>query len=506
MRGVNGCDPRPTFDPILPTNVSRYPPFTRPPMPESPDEQKARLFRRFVEQAGEWTDRLMLSRMRLRGYWPASVEPPADPPDEASERRALSVELRELRKNDGDAAKLLAAERKRRWQESKDRRAARKAERAAEGERRRAAWEETRQAGAPYLGDGVSGGLDDATSDAAKLDAAGLPVWHAAADVAAGLDLTLSRLRWLTYHRRGAAVVHYHRYDLPKPGGGARCISAPKADLKAAQSRVLDLVLRPLPVHGAAHGFVAGRDIFTNAAAHAGRPVVVNLDLRDFFGSIQFPRVRGVFKSLGYSGQASTVLALLCTEPPRVRAELPDGRVVFAAVGDRRLPQGAPTSPAVTNRLCRRLDRRLTGHAAALGFAYTRYADDLTFSSDDPAANVGRLLGGVRRIVAGESLDEQPAKTRVMRPGDRQEVTGLTVNAVADAGGDAPPARLPRDERRRLRATLHNAARHGLASQNRGGRPDFAAHLAGRVAHACRCDPPSAGEWQRRLADALREE
>ncbi len=341
----------------------------------------------------------------------------------------------------------------------------------------------------------MSGGLADQAIDLDRLRRHDLPELRTATDVASFLEVPLSRLRWLTYHRGSTAVVHYHRYDLPKPGGGSRCISAPKADLKAAQHRVLRELLSKLPIHDAAHGFVTGRDIFTNATAHAGRPVIVNLDLRDFFGTITFKRVKGVFKSFGYGGQVATLFALLCTEPPRVRADFGHGRAVFAAVGDRRLPQGAPTSPAVTNLLCRRLDRRLAGHAKSLGFVYTRYADDLSFSGSADA-DVGRLLGGLRRILDDESLVEQPKKTRVMRPGRRQEVTGLVINA-----GRRP--RMPRTERRRLRAILHNAAKHGLASQDRGRHADFVEHLRGRVAHACRCEPERAEAWQRQLAAAL---
>src|SRR5439155_13747971 len=100
------------------------------------------------------------------------------------------------------------------------------------------------------------------------------------------------------------------------------------------------------------------------------------------------------------------------------------------ALGDRVLPQGACTSPAITNALCRRLDRRLRGLAARHGFAYTRYADDLTFSGDRPAA-VGRLLKSVRTILEAEGLREHPRKTRVMRRGSRQGVTGVVVNARA---------------------------------------------------------------------------
>jgi RNA-directed DNA polymerase len=150
-------------------------------------------------------------------------------------------------------------------------------------------------------------------------------------------------------------------------------------------------------------------------------------------------------------------------------------------------------SPAITNALCRRLDRRLDGLARRHGFAYTRYADDMTFSGDASRA-VGRLLRSVRSIVAAEGLTEHPRKTRVMRRGGRQEVTGLTVN-------DRPS--ISRRGLRTLRAILHNAARLGLESQNREGRPDFAAHLRGRVEYACMVDPTRAPELRAALACAL---
>jgi hypothetical protein len=126
-------------------------------------------------------------------------------------------------------------------------------------------------------------------------------------------------------------------------------------------------------------------------------------------------------------------------------------------------------------------------------FTYTRYADDLTFSGDAPRA-VGRLLRSVRSIVGAEGLTEHPTKTRVMRRGRRQEVTGLTVN-------DRPS--ISRQELRTLRAILHNAARLGLDSQNREGRTDFAAHLRGRVEFACMVDPARAPGLRAALARAL---
>src|SRR5207249_1367718 len=119
-------------------------------------------------------------------------------------------------------------------------------------------------------------------------------------------------------------------------------------------------------------------------------------------------------------------LTLLCTEPPRTAVEV-DGKVYHVALGQRVLPQGACTSPAITNALCRRLDRRLAGLGRKHGFTYTRYADDLTFSGDNGKA-VGKLLRSVRGIVELEGFHEHPRKTKVMRRGRRQEVTGLTVN------------------------------------------------------------------------------
>ena len=145
-------------------------------------------------------------------------------------------------------------------------------------------------------------------------------------------------------------MVHYHRYEIAKKTGGVRCISAPKPALAAAQRWVLDQILRRLEPEPQAHGFVPGRSIVTNAAPHAGKAVVCNLDLKDFFPSITFRRVKGLFRKLGYGEHVATLLALLCTEPPRVPVEL-DGKTYHVALGARVLPQGACTSPAITNAL-----------------------------------------------------------------------------------------------------------------------------------------------------------
>jgi RNA-directed DNA polymerase len=456
--------------------------------------EKAKLYRRIAQQANSFA---VIERMRTLGFWPKGEPIPDDPPEQAAERARIEKELAELRKKKAvvkDVEKALAAERVRRWQESKIRRAEAKIKRIERQTLRRAAWDAKRSETIVHAGPGHSAGLRDVGSDVEALTRRGLPILHAAADLAQAIGMELKAIRWLTYHRRGASLVHYHRYEIAKKTGGVRCISAPKPALALAQRWVLIEVLRKLEPEPQAHGFVPGRSIVTNAVPHAGRAVVINLDLKDFFPSITFRRVKGLFHKVGYGEHIATLLALLCTEPPRVPAVL-DGKTYHVALGARVLPQGACTSPEITNALCRRLDRRLAGLACRHGFVYTRYADDLTFSGDATRA-VGRLLRSVRSIVREEGLTEHPAKTHVMRRGGRQEVTGLTVN-------DRPS--VSRDELRRLRAVLHNASRFGLESQNREGRPNFAAHLRGRVGFACMVDPSRAPALQSALSRALGE-
>jgi retron-type reverse transcriptase len=325
-----------------------------------------------------------------------------------------------------------------------------------------------------FVGKGVSALLNDRASDAEKLAAAGLPILHTPTDLAAALGLSIPKLRWLCFHTEAATRIHYVQFEVPKKSGGTRTLSAPHRTLAAAQEWVLANVLAKLPTEEPAHGFVPGRSTLTNARPHAGRDVVVNLDLEGFFPSIGFARVRHVFRRLGYSGAVATLLALLCTECPRKRIVYA-GTPYFVATGPRGLPQGACTSPAVSNQVARKLDRRLAGLARKLGLTYTRYADDLTFSAGPGFRDkVGYLIARVRHIAADEGFAVNVKKTRVQRPESRQTVTGLVVNA-------APAVR--RDVVRRVRAILHRAKAEGLAAQNRAGHPNFRGWVEGMIAY-----------------------
>ena len=310
----------------------------------------------------------------------------------------------------------------------------------------------------------------------------------------------MPRLRWLVFHREVDTGTHYHRWHVPKRDGSLRLISAPKPQLKAAQRWIARNITEHLPVHGAAHGFVPGRSTVTNAAVHAGAEVVIKLDLQGFYPTITMPRVKGLMRKAGYGEQVATILALLCTESPREIIEL-NGKAHHVAIGPRSLPQGAPTSPSITNALCLRLDRRMQGLATKLGFRYSRYADDLTFSwhQADADAPVGKLLHRVRSIVGAEGFAVHPAKTRVMRSGRRQKVTGLVVNGVSAAEGapEVPPARVPRKLRRMLRAALHNR------TQGKDG-PESLDRLHGFAAYVYMTDPRQ-GQALLERAAALRE-
>lgn len=342
-----------------------------------------------------------------------------------------------------------------------------------------------------FLGRGVSGGLADRRANVEKLQQLQLPVLATATDVATALNLPIPRLRWLAFHSEAATVTHYVRFQVPKKSGGMRELSAPHCDMATTQQWILMHILEKIPTHDAAHGFVPGRSTMSNAVPHVGRAVVVNLDLKDFFPSITFPRVKGIFQDLGYSPAVATILGLLCTECPRRKIEY-NGRVLHVASGPRALPQGACTSPALSNLLGRRLDSRLNGLAKKLGFTYTRYADDLTFSGPtEAAAKTGYLLARVRHIVANENLTVNESKTRVQRPNARQSVTGIVVNKRPN---------VPRRTTKRLRAILHQAKKDGLAAQNREQRDNFADWLGGMISYVQMVNP----EKGRRLRESFK--
>ncbi|MEZ6090463.1 MAG: reverse transcriptase family protein [Pirellulaceae bacterium] len=317
--------------------------------------------------------------------------------------------------------------------------------------------------------------IRDLASDTEQLDRYGLPQWLNESDVANALDVTVKQLRHYSIHRQREATPHYVTFAIPKRSGGQRLIHAPKRRLKAIQRKLHELLIARLPVSPYAHGFRTGRSVASNAAPHVGKGCVIKLDLADCFPSIHFGRVRSLLVAYGYSYPVAQVLAVLMTEPPRQPVEI-EGQLYHVPVGPRVCVQGAPTSPGVCNAVLRRMDFRLAGLGKRYGFAFTRYADDLTFSGDDTSA-VKAIITLACRIVREEGFAVNREKTRVMRAGRRQTVTGVTVNKVAG---------LSRRERRRLRAAIHQ--------RNQADTPDSVQdrRLRGKLAYLRMLNPAQA--------------
>ncbi|WP_224248704.1 reverse transcriptase family protein [Hyalangium gracile] len=277
----------------------------------------------------------------------------------------------------------------------------------------------------------------------------------------------------------------YVEFEIAKRSGGVRRISAPRARLKQVQRTILEQILSHMPTHEAAHGFVKGRSTVSNAAPHTGATVVVRVDLEDFFPTVHYRRVKGLFQSHGYGDEVASTLAGLTTHRPK----LADGTVVWPGA----LPQGAPTSPAIANLVCRRMDARLTALAKKYGATYTRYADDLSFSFQAPPEKMGRFMWWVNAILQQEGFAENNPKRRVMRRAHRQRVTGLTVNQQVS---------IPREDRRRFKAILANCRKHGVASQARG-RKDFESWLRGYAAYVRMVHPELGARWQQEVKELL---
>lgn len=350
-----------------------------------------------------------------------------------------------------------------------------------------------RCAGKQYLDARVGGSY-------AKLARFGLPGFETPEDLARWLKIPLKTLCWLSdYHGSNrsekAPKKQHYRYTWveKKQRHRHRLIESPKPMLKHIQERILHELLDKVPPHRCAHGFAKGRSIATNAAQHAGKYVILKIDLQDFYPRVTYRRVAAIFRALGYNREAARWLARLCTNavPWDLKAPRGDSLALLEAHKRRHLPQGAPTSPALANLAAWALDVRLNGLAKKFSASYTRYADDLTFSGGEDLLKDGRMDGLIRwarSIVRDERFKWHKRKKRVVRRGNRQQVTGLTVNEKPN---------VPRPAFDRLKAILHNCAKQGPSGQNRDKHADFRAHLQGRIAFVRSVNPQKAKRLQR---------
>jgi RNA-directed DNA polymerase len=258
------------------------------------------------------------------------------------------------------------------------------------------------------------------------------------AALATSLGVRLAKINYWLY--KVPSDARYRSFQLARTGGRPpRTIEAPIKPIKDIQRRLLRLLEGQYRPHYGAHGYIAGRSIATNARIHVGQRWLLRVDLTDFFTSINFGRVRGLFlaRPFSFPPEVATLVAHICCHK-------------------NHLPQGAPTSPLVSNLVCRRLDMQLGELAVTERCFYTRYCDDITFSTNRrtfPAslASSDPQTGG---IVAGSALNStvsangfaiNPTKTRLRSYSQRQVVTGLVTNKFVN---------VPRAEVRSLRTLL----------------------------------------------------
>lgn len=446
-------------------------------------------------------EEVILEEMIRLGFWPKEGEIPQDPADEIRREGEIRRELSDLYKENrrlNDENYLKKQLYKQRLEESRRKRQETKERRERERQERAEVWRKKQEQDIVYLGDRVSGGLNQTECNQERLQSYGLPAYSTAEQIAAAMGITVGQLRFLSFSRKTSTISHYIRFKIPKKTGGDRVISAPMPRLKKAQHWILTNILEKVELHPAAHGFRMGRSIVSNAQPHVGSEAIINFDLKDFFPSISYKRVKGLFLSLGYAESTATIFSLICTEPDIEEVEL-DGKTYYVAQSDRHLPQGAPTSPAITNILCRRLDRRLTEMAEKCGFVYTRYADDLTFSaSGDRLRHICNILRRTESIIEHEGFAINEEKTRILRHSQQQEVTGVIVNHKPN---------VDKKTLKKFRATLYQIEKDGLEGKHWGNSPDLIASIQGFANFVAMVNPQLGVEFQaqvRRIREKYR--
>jgi S1-C subfamily serine protease len=268
----------------------------------------------------------------------------------------------------------------------------------------------------------------------------------------------------------------YRQLKIPKGKDKTRIINAPNDRLKHLQRQIAPLLDQLYRVRNPVHGFVAGKSVKSNAQAHLRKRFVLNVDLKDFFPSITENRISGVLESLGIGSRVASIIARLCCHKAR-------------------LPQGAPTSPVLSNMICFRLDRELLAFAKGARCIYTLYADDITLSSHQPMTALfdgavppsghflpDLLVPALRNTFATNGFALNPEKAHYADRHSRRTVTGLKVNELLN---------VDRRYIRNIRAALYSVETLGKkAAQEKfksdhGGRSDLSAHLEGKIAWLC---------------------
>jgi retron-type reverse transcriptase len=261
--------------------------------------------------------------------------------------------------------------------------------------------------------------------DQERLRLLGLPVFDGFDELALLIHIDPRRLEQLTYY----SSKHYYHFQIAKKHGGIRDIYQPCMELKALQAWILRNILDKLSTSAQATAFIRGKGLLENVKPHADNRYFVCMDIEDFFPSIRFYSVKRIFELIGYSPESSKLLSRICT-------------------CNNTLPQGGVTSPSLSNLVSSKLDRRLSGLTSRRNIVYTRYADDMTFSSNN-RNQLNKSIPLIEEIIRSEHFTPHPKKTRAMGPKIHCQITGLVKNS------SAPKFGVGRQKKREMRAIMH---------------------------------------------------
>ena len=255
--------------------------------------------------------------------------------------------------------------------------------------------------------------------------------------------------------------LFYRHFSIKKKNGKVRPIDEPLPDLKYVQTWILQNILEKCNVSRFAKAYVQNKSLLDNAKFHRAQNIVVTMDIKDFFPSITLKEVSLIFREMGYFPKLSMFLAHLCCL-------------------NYKLPQGAPTSPYLSNLRMISLDETISNYVLSENIRYTRYADDLTFSgSFDPKELIPKISG----FVWNEGFAINPDKTRVARKNCRQEVTGIVVNHHLQ---------LCKSKRKYIRQQVYYIKKYGLDSHLKHIQDEhrhYINHLIGMINFACFINP-----------------
>ncbi len=255
-----------------------------------------------------------------------------------------------------------------------------------------------------------------------------LPVIYNTSHLSALVGYTKSYLKRASIY----TPFFYRTFTIPKKNGKSRTIYEPLPSLKGIQQWILKNILYKVPVSKFAKAYIPHRNLLDNVKQHENRAKVVTLDIESFFPSISRERVEELFKSLGYSPILANLMAKLCTL-------------------EGYLPEGAPTSPYLSNLILRDFDEGIAAYCQEQKIRYTRYADDLTFSGKN--FDEKELINLVKKNLSNENLRLNSSKTSIMKKGQRQVVTGITVN---------DKIQVPKLVRKELRQSIYYIRKYGL--------------------------------------------